>query len=486
MKDLISVLKRVSPEWLIYTFSEISIEMFKKQEWTRTFEVPILYHGQFPRILNIPLSAWDIQAVECLSICNSNDYRHPDKPYSIGQIIDLYRNYENEHSIPKWFDTEPNSAFYFLFGMTMEQFLYQNQSWIFEMYNRNYHILIASTNIARELPVSLEEIIQERFNCSIQEFNALLLTVFWLCMQHPDPLSAPEALYKKKQNSVLFKANVQRFIEYYSCNYAEIRGSKIGKLLFYSKPFIKTERHQSYLASNCYLVAMMIANSMYWLIRDYYQEQGSQVFVNRFGYMFEDYLKELAAEYCSPDQWSVIPQGKRKGADFVFDFGGAKMIIEQKSALISLLGKQQVPDLKALERYKSNILEAHEQLNNTYQELIAHVSDKKPIIKIILLYENITNLGLAEQAVDDTFEKDRLCFISTIAEFEILLHLWRDDMSTFTKVLTAMLNNKSTPPYGRVNITKIFMDMDLYRFYHFTGERDYFQNAMNDLKNELN
>jgi hypothetical protein len=485
MSDFISVLKKINPEKLTYVFSEISIEMFKHQEWIRTFEVPILYNGQFPRILNIELSAWDIQAIEYLSICNSNDYRNPDKPYSIGQIIGLYRDYENKHSLPEWLDTEPNGAFYLLFGMTMEQFIYQNQSWIFEMYNRNYHILVASTNIARNLPISLEEIIQEKFDCSIQEFNALLLIIFWLCMQYPDPLSAPEALYRKKQSSVLSKVNIKRFIEYYSCDYTKIRKTKIGKLLFYSKPFIKTDRNHMYLASNIYLVAMMIANSMYWLIRDYYQEQGSLVFVNSFGSMFEGYLKELATEYCTANQWTVIPQGKRKGADFVFNFGIVKMIIEQKSALISLLGKQQVPDLKALEKYKCDIFEAYGQLNSTYQEMIKHASNEKPIIKIILLYENIMNLSLAEQVAGDIFEQDHLCFISTIAEFEILLRLWHDDKSMCNKVIAAMLKNQYAQPYCRDSISKIFMDMDLYRLYHFTGERDYFQNAMKDLENEF-
>lgn len=39
---------------------------------------------------------------------------------------------------------------------------------------------------------------------------------------------------------------------------------------------------------------MIVGNGLYWLVRDYYLKHGSQKFVNTFGLIFEDYIKDLA------------------------------------------------------------------------------------------------------------------------------------------------------------------------------------------------
>lgn len=477
------MLKRISPERIIYTLSDISIHMFMDREFVKEFPVTVTY-GTKKRTALVAMSAWDVQSIEFLSICNSNDFRKLDKSISLGQIVDQFRIYENEHSIPAWFH-KSGGAFEYVFGITMEQFLYQNQAWIYEMYNRNFHILFASPSIRRNLSVNIDTIIQETFNCSLQEYNAILLMVFWLCTQHPDPLSAPESLYTKKEDTALTKENIARFVDYYSCTYTQLRDSSVGKQLLYSKPFIRTDRNGRYLSSNCFLIAMIAANGMYWLIRDYYKQRNSHEFLNAFGLMFEDYVCELAHDYCEDRQWQQISPGSKKGADFLFDFGTAEIMVEAKSALISILGKQQVPEKKALDKFRADISEAYEQLMSSLQKRTECNSSMKPIMRVILLYEDITNLGIAEMAIGDLFENDKLLFLATIAELEIMLYLLKHEPEKLEVVMSDVLDNQCVGPYQRKNLTQILSNHSLYKTTHFKGDRDYFRNAIHDLEREL-
>ena len=74
---------------------------------------------------------------------------------------------------------------------------------------------------------------------------------------------------------------------------------------------------------------MMLADGLYWLIRDYYHNnQKGQVFVNSFGEMFEDYFEELMGEYLKNGFWHKIPENKKKSADYYVEFEKAVFIFE--------------------------------------------------------------------------------------------------------------------------------------------------------------
>ena len=73
--------------------------------------------------------------------------------------------------------------------------------------------------------------------------------------------------------------------------YEQVRNSSLGKQIFYNKPFVITQKTKETIAVSFYLVQMMIADGLYWLIRDYYHNNHwGQKFINAFGEMFEDYL----------------------------------------------------------------------------------------------------------------------------------------------------------------------------------------------------
>lgn len=486
MRDFITLIKRISPEWIIYKFSELSIDMFKKQECCRDIQVPVKIYGR-QRTLVVALSAWDIQNIEYLSICNSNDYRQSDKPFSFGELVGLYRDYDNKHSIAEEIkDADLDGIFRLIMGMTAEQFQYQNGSWIFDTFNRNYHILLAAPNFEHRADLSIDDVVQKVFGFSANDYISIMLIVFWLCMQHPDPLTAPEALYRKKEETILTKENVSKFVDYYSCTYQELRVTSLGKQLLYSKPFIKTDRQKAYLSSNFYLVAMLIANGLYWTARDFYRIQGGQGFTNAFGHLYEDYIKELANTYCKPEQWHVIPQGKEKGADFFFDFGDASVIIESKASLIGLDGKQQVPNRESIDKFMCNTIDkAYIQLQSSYNQIIDKQKECKPIIKVILLYDDFSNTAILQKSMTRIFDNDARCFIMRIQEFEILLYLHLYDNLKCHAIIKCLIEQSSLSPLERKSVSAIYDQFKVWEISHFKGKLDYFSQGIARLEREI-
>jgi hypothetical protein len=369
--------------------------------------------------------------------------------------------------------------------MTAEQFQYQNLGWLFESFNRNYHILLGSSNFEHRKEIDIDAILESLFGYPADDYISILLIVFWLCMQHPDPLSAPERLYKKKINTILNIENIRRFIEYYSCSYQDLRKSPLGKQLLYSKPFIKTDRHKEYLSSSLYLVAMLMANGLYWSVRDYYSNQSGQKFVNLFGHLFEDYIKELGSTYCGIDEWNVLPEENEKSADFLFNLGLAHLFIESKSSLLRLDAKQQTPTPEAVKSF------IDKTINKAYAQLVSSVkhydcSQKNlPSIKIILLYDDFSNQSLLQRSASSIFDNDGSCFIMTIREFEILLYLHKNNKAISDKVIQFLIDQSNREPLQRKSITYIYDELLLWQYTHFTGELNYFQKSMVKLENEL-
>lgn len=484
MKDFVSEIKKINTDGLIYKFSEISIEMFKNNQYMREVEVPVIRYGRNQKMI-VKLLAWDIPNIAFLSVSESNDYRHADKVSSVGQLVDLYREYDNEHSVGESIKNTADGVFRFVLGMTAEQFQYQNLWWIFEKFNRDYYILLAAENFEHRKEIDTNAAVKEVFGCSADDYVAILLMIFWLCSQHPDPLSAPESLYCRKDNTLFTAENISKFIEYYSCDYKELREHPLGKQLLYSKPFIKTQRYEVYLAVSLYLVAMMVGNGLYWLIRDYYFKQGNQKFVNAFGLLFEDYIKDLAMNYCDISEYKVLSAGSKKGADFLFDFGMLQLLVESKSSLLKLDAKQQVPNLQSVNTFfDRTISEAYAQLNSSYEELKGKID--VPIIKIILLYDEFSNMAIIESSKREIFEKDNLCFVMTIRELEILLYLHHNDTAKEAQILNKLFD--STKQEGlrkKKNIRAIYEELSIHENQHLKGQMNYFSKMMEHFGNNL-
>ena len=380
MKDFEGFIKNYATRDFIYFFAEKSIEIYKNQVekldehlvCNITFPLNIIQHGFIHKQAKVMLSAWDIPNMAYLSITNANDYRNDIMTEQLaGRVVNLYRGYENKHSGSEYIENNGlPGIFKYLMGMSYEQFKYANPAWIYQNYNRNYHMLIGSPNINREKIVDINVITNELFGLTAEELLAVEWIIWWLCSIHPDPLSAPEELYREKENSILTKKNLERVISYYSVTYEQVRNSSLGKQIFYNKPFVITQKTKETIAVSFYLVQMMIADGLYWLIRDYYHNNhwGTK-FIIAFGEMFEDYFEELAGLYLPKNSWHKIPEERKKSADYYVEVDEAVFLFELKSGLLGLGAKQQVPDVGQIDSfYNRNIKEAYEQLKVSEQE----------------------------------------------------------------------------------------------------------------------
>ncbi len=486
MSNFISEIKKIPPAALIYQLSKQSIIMFRQQDFLLPFKVQTVLCNKI-RNYDVSLSSWDILNIEYLCVCNSNDYRNPSRAKGLGKLIELYRDYENRHSVADQIENaEFSDLMRFLTGMTAEQFMYENLSWAFQAFNRNYYIFTTIQNRMGCPLIDMEKIVQGIFSIGTDDYIVIMMIIMWLCMQHPNPLSAPEHLYKHNEYTCLTKENIAKVIQYYSCDYETIRKNTLRKQLFYSKPFIETTSPHDYIACNIHLVIMTVGTGLYWLARDYYRNQ-SNYFVNSFGLLFEEYIKDISNTACRQAEFSTLEKKNgEKSADYLYEFNHFRMIVEAKSTLISLGAKQQIPNKSMIDTFIARaIFEAYDQLEASYNKIESDKADKKPIIKIILLYDVFSNTALIQHSAAEIFDKDLSCFVMTIRELEILLMLYQNQRTLFDQVTISLLEKTQSGNQQRYSITSLFQSFNLWKYDFFQGEKDCFRKLMIHMKEEL-
>jgi len=471
MKDFIAEIKRINTDGVIFEFSKASIDMFQRQQYQKTYDVLSTGFG-IQKKASVPLLAWDIQDIAYLAVLHSNDYRRGKNLPQLGYLINLYRGYANANSIAEELrKSNIDRIFRAILGMSAEQFQYENISWIFEKFNRDYYILLAADDFEHRSLLDAESAVKETLGLSADEYIRVLLIVFGLSKLNPIPLGWYERPEAANLLQIISKENAERIISYYSCTYEEVRTSSLGKQLLYTKPFIKTQKEQLYISCNMYLVAMLLGNGLYWLTRDYYSSQ-KQVFPNAFGLLFEDYIKDLGSKYCEEDQWGIIPQGKKKGADFFFDISSIRIIVEAKSALLQLGARQQVPDLNAVDTFfLRHIKKSYEQLNNSLAEM--DPGSNRTIVKVTLLYDDFSNTTIIEQSISDIYANDPYCYIMTIRELEILLYSHKNNKEKCDEICDRIVNNIKGVE-ERASIGSILIKMGLTYNPHLEGDMDFF------------
>ena len=168
------------------------------------FPLESFQYGFFRRTTNVMLLAWDIPNMAYLSIINANDYRKNIMTEEMAGIgVNLYRGYENKYSGSEYLKNARLPDLHkYVMGMSYEQFKYENPEWVYQNFNRNYHILIGSLSINRDGLVDANMITKEIFEFTVEETLALEWAVLWLCYNCPFPLSLPEKVYRKKDERI--------------------------------------------------------------------------------------------------------------------------------------------------------------------------------------------------------------------------------------------------------------------------------------------
>ena len=265
-------------------------------------------------------------------------------------------------------------------------------------------------------------------------------------------------------------------INYYAADYKEIRNSQLEAQIFYTKPFVKTENPKRILAVTYHLVGFLVANGLYWGIRNYYYKADSQDFLNAFGDMFEDYLVELSEQYLATNEFEHLQHENERITDFRYEFENCIWLVEQKSALLKLNAKSQTPNMKNISIFLNrNIQKAYKQLEATYQR----ETSTKPVLKFILLYENLQNTQLMQISMPEIFENDSRCFIIGISEFEQLLRIRKEDPMLWEKVIKELLSRKA----DNVSVTNILNRTEGFQYSDiFIHNNDYVQKYIDEMQ----
>ena len=243
-----------------------------------------------------------------------------------------------------------------------------------------------------------------------------------------------------------------------------------------------TQKKKEPIMVSMYLVQMLFADGLYWLIRDYYYEHDKGTgFINAFGIMFEEYFMELADIYLIKDMWHKIPEQDKKSADFFVEFDDAVFLFELKSGLLGIKAKQQAPDVKQIDTfYKNNILEAYEQLKMSEKEYLG----QKPVIKVFLLYESMMNTQIVMSSIPKIFFDDSRFYIMTIEDLEVMLATYKNDEEKFAKVVKTLVDNQNSNAQV-TSVLHVLNDCDAVGDMHFIEDRDYFMKIAKRMKQEL-
>jgi hypothetical protein len=293
------------------------------------------------------------------------------------------------------------------------------------------------------------------------------LMLGWFGFTEEDTLSDVNKKFSWKSD--INRAEFEKVILRYTASYDEVRKSNFKRQILYAKPYIKTQ-HGEVVSASSYLTLFLCEHSILWLLRDYFNKKGSQLFTNYFGELFEKYLAELLNECLEPHEFMRIKEDNTEKADWRLTIGDNKFLIEQKSTAMRLSAKQQHTDIGAIKEFaKRTVLKAVSQLCNTEKEF----ADGK-YIKIILLYEDYLEPELLEQFMEMpecTVDNDNYFWLMTIAEAEMLFGLCKSNRALFGEIVSEKIKREINYSNEGRGILKILNQKGIVKNLYLTNER---------------
>lgn len=391
-----------------------------------------------------------------------------------------YISLNEKDSLEKLKPMSPFDINLFAYGFAGEQFKYETPLLLYRTLIRELYIIfgisrkcnstiISDLLIKKETGIEWKDLIKSLFGIFID-------SLFDGCI-HPsvDRL----AFDSDKDKEEIY----DRIVEYYSTDYDEIRNNPLGRQIFYTKPFIRTQNNGLCTAS-VYFNQFIVEHAPFWVLRNYFQKldkSHQQDFTNEFGKWFEFYLHEMCTSFGF--SCKKIEETNKKRADWKIIIGKHVFLVEQKSAILQLSIKQQLTDFseykKAIEK---TVFKALSQLQQTEDDLNIY----KPI-KIILCYDDYIDPNILPLAFDEKACKtknDNRFFIANILEIEMLLSLASSNMGLFDTVVEDMLNRNASSDKEGVSLLKIMRDNGFSTDLYWTSPVfDEYKKLLEDIKN---
>lgn len=274
-------------------------------------------------------------------------------------------------------------------------------------------------------------------------------------------------------DNTLKKQDFYNVIERYTTSYEDVKKSRLGRQILYTRPFLRTKRGEC-ISVNCYLNLFLYEHSILWIVRDYYmklEESERGTFTSEFGTYFEAYFEEVMEMYLNKQNYYRIPADKEnKRADWRLQMGEYRFLIEQKSSLLNLSAKQQESDIEAIGVFTSrNIIKGLHQLEDTEK----YFNDGK-YIKIVLLYEDY----LEAEILDNIFElescdviNDCYFWLVKIEEMEMILNQYRKDTTVFFDIIEEKIRRETEKTRDGRSLLKIMREKGIVENMHLKQEK---------------
>lgn len=439
---------------LLVQISDISRKMFKQNKAVEDIPVTVS-KGFLSKNGNVTVTAWGLLKISYHAIVTTHDFVTMSPTFdNIIEICYEFNDYDNQVSGEVYKDNSIDERLLFdIFGLTQEQFWFQKLHLIKEMFNRDVELLEVIPSQLKT-SINLNEIIQETTGFDIVLYRKLLLAVYAFgginsCIRIND--------HFEKYDNRLNRGDINKTLKLLSANYQDYRQSPLRHKYFYAKPIVQTTANK-FITVNQYLLALKIADGVFWTIRDYFMQKDrktSQKFTNEFGKYFEKYVENLLNHFLDPKQFIRVPEEKKKNedrADWIIHTQKYQIIVEQKSRLLSITLKDVHMDIQKLNDYLEKFIEGFIQLDKT---TIAYPEPNKKTIKLLLHYE-ILHMGeniLKEKIMSMLYGQLKTYdnyFIIYIGDFEHLLQTLHEDENIFNLIIEEKLGlEKSTTGEGK-------------------------------------
>ncbi len=396
----------------------------------------------------VTLTAWNLSDIAYFAIRETHDFQDwSPSVHDLVAICNEFLAWDDSRSKDEFLGLDNDDwLLKFAVGFSQKQFWYQELYRIVEDFNRQVELLeIIPREIQSKLDLDLACKASTGFD--IRTFRLLLLGLFTISSKKSDLTTFTFDDNVTKIHPEITAQNIKKIIELYTADYQEFRKSELEENHFYLKPIIKTVSNKL-IAVNQYFLARKIAEGPLWVIRDYYLKRDSIDFINEFGMYFERYIEKLFNYFLSPEVFERVPDhdiGLK--ADWFIYTPRYRLIIEQKSAMATLMMRRNYPDLTDIKTYLNKFEEGVCQLDATEKR---YKESKRITIKILIHYEtfHISDGVLRPIVVSKVAPKlnstERI-FFCDVGEFELLIGILGEQVDKAEAILESKILLEKEP-----------------------------------------
>ena len=382
----------------------------------------------------ILIATWNLIDLAYYAVMASNDYRGDPEIsdtefYVLADAVTGFTQKREDEQLDT-IESGSKEVFMRLWGFAGEQFKVQDIHKAFNIAGRELYILFVSSKKTIGKTLDIPELVKAETGFDWQK---IICVLFLAWVYFSDNCVYSDSALANMNPELLSKSEFLTIIERYSIDYDGIRNSELGRQVFYTRPYIITQKKEL-LGISPYLNLCIYEHCVFWIVREFFRKQNSQTFTDFFGSCFEKYFEELLECSLERSEFEKIPEGKDFRADWRLEIDGFRFLVEQKSSIMRLNIKQQETNIGSIKEFaKKVIIKAVDQLDRTEKEF-----EDGPYIKIVLLYDDYLMPAIIEQVfeMDEcNVENDGRYWLASIEEMEILLSLCQNQRDVFDAVI---------------------------------------------------